>query len=217
MCIIIIILGQICVSYIANTSRTHAHTHSRAHTRAHTCAHTCTCVHTCTHVYTRVHTCTHVHTRAHMCTHVHTHAHTCTHVYTRAHTCTHVHTCAHTCTHVHTRAHTCTHTVVAAVTVRRTGYRYSVAPSTHELATRFTRGFGSFSRIKQLLCRTDTRTRDRMHCQTIRIVIDISRDDRARIATCSLRTLTDRLKENYSIDDCLAAVLVSYTHPIPKP
>ena len=29
---------------------------------------------------------------------------------------------------------------------------------------------------------------------------DISRDDRARIATCSLRTETDKLKENYSID-----------------
>ena len=30
--------------------------------------------------------------------------------------------------------------------------------------------------------------------------LDISRDDRARIAICSLQTLTDRLKENYSID-----------------
>ena len=42
--------------------------------------------------------------------------------------------------------------------------------------------------------------RDRMYCQTIRTVKDISCDDRAIIATCSLRTLTDRLKENYSID-----------------
>ena len=72
--------------------------------------------------------------------------------------------------------------------------------STHELATRFIRGFGSFSSIKKLLGRTEMRTRDRMYCQTIRIVRYISRDDRARIATCSLRTLTDRLKENYSID-----------------
>ena len=46
-----------------------------------------------------------------------------------------------------------------------------------------------------------TQTRDRIYCQTMRIVRDISRDDRARIATCSLRTLTDRLKENYSIDE----------------
>ena len=34
----------------------------------------------------------------------------------------------------------------------------------------------------------------------IRTVSDISRDDRARIVTCSLLTPTDRLKENYSID-----------------
>ena len=57
---------------------------------------------------------------------------------------------------------------------------------------------------KNLLGRTETRTRDRMYCQTIRTVRDINRDDRARIATCSLRTppdrLTGRLKENYSID-----------------
>ena len=36
------------------------------------------------------------------------------------------------------------------------------------------------------------RTRDRKYCQTIRSVRDISRDDRARIATSSLRTPTDR-------------------------
>ena len=51
-----------------------------------------------------------------------------------------------------------------------------------------------------MLGRIETRTRDRMYCQTMRTVRDISRDDRARIATCSLRKLTDRLKENYSID-----------------
>ena len=51
-----------------------------------------------------------------------------------------------------------------------------------------------------MLGRTEPRTCDRMYCQTIRTVRDISRDDRSRIATCSLRTLTDRLKENYSID-----------------
>ena len=51
-----------------------------------------------------------------------------------------------------------------------------------------------------MLGRTETRTRDRMYCQTMRTVRDISRDNRARIATCSLRTSTDRLKENYSID-----------------
>ena len=54
--------------------------------------------------------------------------------------------------------------------------------------------------MKTILGRTETRTRDRIHYQTMRTVRDISRDDRARIATCSLRTLTDRLKGNYSID-----------------
>ena len=56
-----------------------------------------------------------------------------------------------------------------------------------------------------MLGRTETRTRDRIYCQTMRTVRDISRDDRARIATCSLRTptdrQTDRLNVNYSIDD----------------
>ena len=60
------------------------------------------------------------------------------------------------------------------------------------VATRFPRGFVRFSRINKLLGRTETRNRDRMYCQTIRTVRDISRDDRARIATCSLRTPTDR-------------------------
>ena len=36
--------------------------------------------------------------------------------------------------------------------------------------------------------------------QSIRTVRDISRDDRARIATSRLLTSTDRLNENYSID-----------------
>ena len=54
-----------------------------------------------------------------------------------------------------------------------------------------------------MLGRIETRTRDRIYCQTMRTVRDISRDDRARIATCNLRMLTDRLKENYSIDDNL--------------
>ena len=47
-----------------------------------------------------------------------------------------------------------------------------------------------FFAYKKLLDRTETRTRDRMYCQTIRTVRDISRDDRARIATCRLRTPT---------------------------
>ena len=38
-------------------------------------------------------------------------------------------------------------------------------------------------RIKKMLGRIETRTRDRIYCQTIRTVRDISRDDRARVAT----------------------------------
>ena len=37
--IIIINLGEILLSYIANTSRTHARTHSRTHVRARACTH----------------------------------------------------------------------------------------------------------------------------------------------------------------------------------
>ena len=59
-----------------------------------------------------------------------------------------------------------------------------------------------------MLGRIEMRTRDRIYCQTIRTVRNISRDDRARIATCSLRTPTDRLKENYSIDDVILCPVV---------
>ena len=63
-----------------------------------------------------------------------------------------------------------------------------------------------------MLGRIETRTRDRMYCQTMRTVRDISQDDCARIATCSLRTLTDRLKENYSIDEISYYVCRKSTH-----
>ena len=143
-----------------------------------------------------------------------------TRAYTRAQTCTNVHTCAHTCTHVHThRRHRLTAVHAIAIRWRPTNRDGRSACDNagrwpfklkHELATRFTRGFGSFSRIKKLLGRTETRTRDRMYCQAIRIVRNISRDDRAGIATCSLRTLTDRLKENYSIDYDYNNYIINY-------
>ena len=51
-----------------------------------------------------------------------------------------------------------------------------------------------------------------MYCQTIRTVRYISRDDRARIVTCSLRTSTYRHKENYSIDiQSTTAIIHVYT------
>ena len=58
----------------------------------------------------------------------------------------------------------------------------------------------SSSRITKILDRTERRTSYRMYCQSIRSVRDINRDDLAIIATCALRTLTDRNRENYSID-----------------
>ena len=120
-------------------------------------------------------------------------------------------------THAHTRVHAHPHTTVAvrcfgapnhdSVMVGRT---LSDAGETmadrrlieinrrtgHPISQRFWKFFA----YKKMLGRTETRTRDRIYCQTMRTVRDISRDDRARIATCSLRTLTDRLKANYSID-----------------
>ena len=64
----------------------------------------------------------------------------------------------------------------------------------------FAIGLGVLRVLKKLLGRTETRTRDRMYLGRIRPVRDISGDDRARIATCILRTPTDRLRENDSID-----------------
>ena len=48
-----------------------------------------------------------------------------------------------------------------------------------------------FFAYTNILGRTETRTRDRMYLGRIRSVRYISRGDRARIATCSLRTPTD--------------------------
>ena len=59
--------------------------------------------------------------------------------------------------------------------------------------------FFGFSAIKDRRGRTEMRTmRERKERQLIRTVRDISRDDRARIPTCRLRTATDRFAENYS-------------------
>ena len=69
---------------------------------------------------------------------------------------------------------------------------YSIDHSHGRRSIRYS--FGCFLRIKKMLGRIETRTRDRIYCQMIRTVRDISRDDRARIATCSLRTPTDRMR-----------------------
>ena len=54
-----------------------------------------------------------------------------------------------------------------------------------------------FFAYEKMLGRTETQTRERMYCESIRTVRDISRDDRARVVTCSLLTQTDIFKENY--------------------
>ena len=100
----------------------------------------------------------------------------------------------------------------------------TVLPSYWLQNTRQVRGsLLMFFAYKKMLGRTETRTRERIYCQTMRTVRDISRDDRARIATCSLRTLTerqtDRLKANYSIDNIgntHSVVLIGPTCPVWK-
>ena len=86
------------------------------------------------------------------------------------------------------------------------GYRYSLAPNRdgplhwrqcRSLAIEITTRAGDpiSPRFWTLFAYTkiaETRTRDRMYGQTVRTVRDISQDNRARIATCSLRTPTDR-------------------------
>ena len=72
-----------------------------------------------------------------------------------------------------------------------------------QLNTRFCIRFGGFTPIKNVLVRTEMWTRKREEWQSIRTVWDITRDDRAWIAACRLRTPTDRqtdLRRNYNID-----------------
>ena len=85
-------------------------------------------------------------------------------------------------------------------TVDRSPASPALRPFSIERRPAFAKVYVCFSRIKKMLGRIETRPRDRIYCQTIRTVRDISRDDRARFATGRLRTLTDRLKDNYSID-----------------
>ena len=126
----------------------------------------------------------------------------------RTHECTHARTCAHVCACM--QAHACTPHITHTHRRRcHTGYRYSLAPNRYgpfrwqqcrslaiQINTRagcpISQRFWVFLAYKKILGQTETRTRDRMFCQTIRTVRDISRDDRAIIATCSSRTPTDR-------------------------
>ena len=131
------------------------------------------------------------------------HTHTHTHTHARARTHTHAHTRAHTRTHTRTHARTHAH----AHRRRHSGCCCSMRQTVTQLTPLFVAGrsfiqintcagntvsarFWVFFAFTKLLARTETRTRDMMCFQSIRTVCDISRNDRARIATSSLRTVT---------------------------
>ena len=95
---------------------------------------------------------------------------------------------ARTRTHAHTRAHEHPTHHRRCSLGRCAQLRHGWAPPFRPL---FDAGETMFFRVYKMLGRTETRTRGRMYCQTIRTVRYISRDDRARIATCRLRTPTD--------------------------
>ena len=104
-------------------------------------------------------------------------------------------------THTHTHSHTHVAVQVTAIRWRPVPLAFIAGSGVIEINTHagqpISPRFWMFSRIKKLLGRTETRTRDRMYCQTIRTVRDISRDVRTRIAICSLRTPTDRQTQTF--------------------
>ena len=96
-------------------------------------------------------------------------------------------------------------TLVCACRTRSTDHqrvqRYAPFHSTDNSATvGIHDSLWMFFSYKKMLGRSETRTRERKYLGRIRSVWDISRGDRARIATCSLQTSTDKFKANYSID-----------------
>ena len=154
--IIIISLGQIILSYIANTSHTHARTYEHTHTRTHACTHART--HERTHASTYAHTHTHVHTRAH----AHAHAHPPTH-------CRHrpgCHCSMGRCAPIHDEVNTPLSPLPLAMNGR------SVLHSNKQSCVRrdIRDSFGCFSRIIKVLGRTETLTCESMCVRTIRTV-----------------------------------------------
>ena len=109
-------------------------------------------------------------------------------------------------------------TLVCACRTRSTDHqrvqRYAPFHSTDNSATVGIRdSLWMFFSYKKMLGRSETRTRERKYLGRIRSVWDISRGDRARIATCSLQTSTDRFKANYSIDSIIVVSLM-YTYKL---
>ena len=120
---------------------------------------------------------------------------------------------AHACMCMHARTHTHTHRRL------RSGLMHRWRPSVTKLTPSFMAGSWDiqmnthagdliyprfwmfFAFIQKLLGRTESRTRDRMYCQTIRTVRDTSPEtieQELRPAVCERRQ-TDLIKENYSI------------------
>ena len=107
------------------------------------------------------------------------------HMQTETCLCLHKHTHSYTDRYIQTHIHT--HTYIH----RQTHIHRQTQADRHRQIHAYT---------GKLLDRTQTRTSERKCFQSIRTVWDISRYDRARIATCSLLTATVRFKKNYSID-----------------
>ncbi len=119
----------------------------------------------------------------------------------------------------HARAHARAHTHTPPSPFRLSLFDWSVAPNREGVnapvpraingrsllhSNKHSRGrpgfaevFGVFRVYKTARPNWAKRTHDRMCLQSIRTVWDISRDDRARIATCSLLTATDKLYYRY--------------------
>ena len=136
--------------------------------------------------------------------HASTHAHARTHAHTHLFAHLHVHTGARMLAHAHAHTPRSPFRFDESVASKRDGVnapfrlflafvagRWVIQINTRA-GDQISLRFCMFSRIKQLLGRTETQTRDRMCYQSMRTVWDISRDYRARIATYSLRTSTDR-------------------------
>ena len=91
------------------------------------------------------------------------------------------------------------------------GRRYFIQINTRE-GDPASRGFVCFSRIKKLLGRTDTRTRDRMCSQVSDDTNRLRHLPRRSSKNCDLQFANfDRLKENYSIDidmTCISLVVL---------
>ena len=133
----------------------------------------------------------------------HARMHACMHACTYMHTHTHIHTHTHTHTHTHMHARTHTHTAepfrLAMGRWRLTVMARSAGDNGRRCFIQINTGRSGFPRFFVFFAYTELRRELVTGCAFRRYeqFDNVSRDDRARIATCSLLTSTDR---NYSID-----------------